>query len=60
MSARSSSNVKERRQLKPAHVKAPVSKTDPERIKLTLRVYWTCVDFAGAAVTMRRAGKRAE
>lgn len=37
MSARSSSNAKERRQLKPAHVKAPVSKTDPERIKLTLQ-----------------------
>ena len=32
VSARSSSNAKERRQLKPAHVKAPVSKTDPERI----------------------------
>lgn len=37
VSARSSSNAKERRQLKPAHVKAPVSKTDPERIKLTLQ-----------------------
>ena len=35
VSARSYSNAKDRRQLKPAHVKAPVSKTDPERIKLT-------------------------
>ena len=37
VSARSSSNAKKRRQLKPAHVKAPVSKTDPEIIKLTLQ-----------------------
>ncbi|KAL9977853.1 hypothetical protein ACROYT_G015307 [Oculina patagonica] len=32
-----SNNAKERRQSKPAHVKAPVSKTNPERIKLTLQ-----------------------
>ena len=37
VSARSSSDAKERRQLKPAHVKALVSKADPERIKLTLQ-----------------------
>ena len=37
VSTRSSSNAKERRLLKPAHVKAPVSKTDTERIKLTLQ-----------------------
>ena len=37
VSTRSSSNARERRQLKPGHVKAPVSKTDPERIKLTLQ-----------------------
>ena len=29
--------AKERRQSKPAHINAPVSKTDPERIKLTLQ-----------------------
>ena len=29
--------AKERRQSRPAHVNAPVSKTDPERIKLTLQ-----------------------
>lgn len=40
VSARSSSNVKERRQLKPAHVKALISKTDPGRIKLTLQWQW--------------------
>ena len=40
MSARNSCNAKERRQLKPAHVKAPVSKTNPERIKLTLQGQW--------------------
>ena len=37
VSTRSSSNAKERRQLKPAFVKAPVPKTDPERIKQTLQ-----------------------
>lgn len=29
--------AKESRSIKPAHVNAPVSKTDPERIKLTLQ-----------------------
>ena len=34
---KTASEAKERRQLKPAHIEAPVSKTDPERIKLTLQ-----------------------
>jgi len=29
--------AKESRQLRPAHVNAPVSKTNPERLKLTLQ-----------------------
>ena len=33
----SAKKAKERRQLKPAHTNAPVSKTVPERIKLTLQ-----------------------
>ena len=36
-SSRHSSEARERRMLKPAHAKAPISKTDPERIKLTLQ-----------------------
>ena len=28
---------KENKLLKPAHIKAPISKTDPERVKLTLQ-----------------------
>ena len=35
--ANSAQEVKESRSLKPAHLNAPVSKTDPERIKLTLQ-----------------------
>ena len=37
MCANSSSKAKARRSSKPAHVKAPVSKTDPQRLKLTLQ-----------------------
>jgi len=36
-SSRHSSKARERQMLKPAHAKAPISKTDPERIKLTLQ-----------------------
>ena len=36
-SATKATKVKLRRLAKPAHVKAPVSKTDPERLKLTLQ-----------------------
>ena len=35
-SAENARKLKESRSAKPAHVKAPVSKTDPERLKLTL------------------------
>lgn len=35
--ANSSRQLKENKPLKPAHVKAPISKTDPERVKLTLQ-----------------------
>jgi len=34
--AENARKLKESRSAKPAHVKAPVSKTDPERLKLTL------------------------
>ena len=37
VSSRKTIKAKERRLSKPANVKAPVSKTDPERIKLTLQ-----------------------
>lgn len=37
LSTSSCRKAKERRQSRPAHVNAPVSKTDPERIKLTLQ-----------------------
>jgi len=36
-SSRHSSEARERRLLKPTHAKAPISKTNPERIKLTLQ-----------------------
>eukprot|EP00794_Sanderia_malayensis_P013602 gene13602-15013_t len=37
MCAKNSSKVKARRLSKPAHINPPVSKTDPERLKLTLQ-----------------------
>ena len=37
LSCEKARKAKENRQSKPAHIKAPVSKTDPERLKLTLQ-----------------------
>jgi hypothetical protein len=37
LSSEKARKAKENRQSKPAHIKAPVSKTDPERLKLTLQ-----------------------